>query len=121
MQSYDRYVTDFARFVETVVSPREEHRIVFAHSMGGAIAILALERYPQLFEAAVLSAPMCAMQTGKYPRFAARLLAEFCCLAGKGKCFATLAGQQGFQRHRNLMGSAVSQESVMTICFKSGS
>ena len=32
VQSYDSYVTDFARFVETVVSPREEHRIVFAHS-----------------------------------------------------------------------------------------
>lgn len=36
VQSYDSYVTDFARFVETVVSPGEEHRIVFAHSMGGA-------------------------------------------------------------------------------------
>lgn len=69
VQSYDCYAADLARFVETVVSPGEEHRIVFAHSMGGAIAILALERYPQLFEAAVLSAPMCAMQTGKYPRF----------------------------------------------------
>lgn len=69
---------------------------MFAHSMGGAIAILALERYPRLFEVAVLSAPMCAMQTGKYPRFLAKLLAEFCCLTGKGKCFATLAGQQGF-------------------------
>ena len=94
VQSYDSYAADLARFVETVVSPGEEHRIVFAHSMGGAIAILALERYPQLFEAAVLSAPMCAMQTGKYPRFLAKLLAEFCCLTGKGKCFATLAGQQ---------------------------
>lgn len=106
VQSYDSYVTDFARFVETVVSPREEYRIVFAHSMGGAIAILALERYPQLFEAAVLSAPMCAMQTGKYLRFAARLLAEFCCLAGKGKCFATLAGQQGFSETPQFEGSS---------------
>ena len=70
VQSYDSYAADLAQFVETVVSPGEEHRIVFAHSMGGAIAILALERYPRLFEVAVLSAPMCAMQTGKYPRFA---------------------------------------------------
>ena len=106
VQSYDCYAADLARFVETVVSPGEEHRIVFAHSMGGAIAILALERYPQLFEAAVLSAPMCAMQTGKYPRFAARLLAEFCCLAGKGKCFATLAGQQGFSETPQFEGSS---------------
>lgn len=106
VQSYDNYVTDFARFVETVVSPREEYRIVFAHSMGGAIAILALERYPQLFEAAVLSAPMCAMQTGKYPRFAARLLAEFCCLTGKRKCFARLAGQRSFSETPQFEGSS---------------
>lgn len=44
VQSYDRYVEDFAAFVEKVVSPREEHRIVFAHSMGGAIAVLAAFR-----------------------------------------------------------------------------
>ena len=106
VQSYDCYAADLARFVETVVSPGAEHRIVFAHSMGGAIAILALERYPQLFEAAVLSAPMCAMQTGKYPRFLAKLLAEFCCLTGKGKCFATLAGQQGFSETPQFEGSS---------------
>ena len=106
VQSYDSYAADLAQFVETVVSPGEEHRIVFAHSMGGAIAILALERYPQLFEAAVLSAPMCDMQTGKYPRFLAKLLAEFCCLTGKGKCFATLAGQQGFSETPQFEGSS---------------
>ena len=49
---------------------------------------------------------MCAMQTGKYPRFAARLLAEFCCLAGKGKCFAALAGQQGFSETPQFEGSS---------------
>ncbi len=76
VQSYDCYAADLARFVETVVSPGEEHRIVFAHSMGGAIAI------------------------------AARLLAEFCCLAGKGKCFATLAGQQGFSETPQFEGSS---------------
>lgn len=36
VQSYDSYAADLAQFVETVVSPGEEHRIVFAHSMGGA-------------------------------------------------------------------------------------
>ena len=49
---------------------------------------------------------MCAMQTGKYPRFLAKLLAEFCCLTGKGKCFATLAGQQGFSETPQFEGSS---------------
>lgn len=46
------------------------------------------------------------MQTGKYPRFAARLLAEFCCLTGKRKCFARLAGQRGFSETPQFEGSS---------------
>ena len=120
VQSYDSYVTDFARFVETVVSPREEHRMVFAHSMGGAIAILALERYPEMFEAAILSAPMCGMQTGKYPRIVARLLAGSCCLLGKRKTLPVWRDSGDFLIYRNLREAAAPQKSAMTICLKSG-
>ena len=106
VQSYDCYAADLARFVETVVSPGRNTGSCLHIRWEAPFAILALERYPQLFEAAVLSAPMCAMQTGKYPRFLAKLLAEFCCLTGKGKCFATLAGQQGFSETPQFEGSS---------------
>ncbi len=98
VQSYDCYAADLARFVETVVSPGAEHRIVFAHSMGGAIAILALERYPQLFEAAVLSAPMCAMQTGKYPRFLAKTAGGVLLSDRKRKMLCHTGGTAGLFR-----------------------
>lgn len=111
VQDYGEYVADFVRFVENVVMPRERHRILFAHSMGGAIGILTLEQHPGLFEAAILSSPMCGMQTGRFPHFAAKLLAGFYCLNGKGKTYASIAGQRGFCEVPDFEGSScVSKE-----------
>jgi len=51
------YVVDVKYFVDKVV-PRGKKRILFAHSMGGAIASLYLENYQKDFDAAILSSPM---------------------------------------------------------------
>ena len=48
--------------------------IMFAHSMGGAIAALFLEEHPEYFDAAVLSSPMFSIKTGKTPKIAVSLL-----------------------------------------------
>lgn len=106
VKNYEEYVADFVRFVESVVIPREAHRVLFAHSMGGAIGILTLEQHPGLFEAAILSSPMCGMQTGKFPHIAAKLLAGFYCLIGKGKTYASVAGQNGFCEEPDFEGSS---------------
>ncbi len=42
-------------------------RVLIAHSMGGAIALLCLRRHPGLFQAAILSAPMLGLLTGRTP------------------------------------------------------
>jgi lysophospholipase len=41
--------------------------LLFAHSMGGAIGALFLEKYPSYFKAAVLSSPMIKMRCGRMP------------------------------------------------------
>lgn len=111
VRDYEEYVSDFVRFVENVVMPREKHRVLFAHSMGGAIGVLTLEQYPHLFEAAILSSPMCGMQTGKFPHFAAKLLAGFYCLTRRGERYAAVAGQGGFRKEADFAGSScVSRE-----------
>ncbi len=51
--------------------------LVFAHSMGGAVASLFLEQYPETFSAAVLSSPMIAPYLGGVPVALASALA-FC-------------------------------------------
>jgi lysophospholipase len=40
-------------------------RVLIAHSMGGAIALLCLRRHPELFAAAILSAPMLGLLKGR--------------------------------------------------------
>src|SRR5208283_91697 len=50
---FDRDATDLALFAETLPTPPRP-RLLIAHSMGGAIALLSLHRRPGLFDAAIL-------------------------------------------------------------------
>lgn len=45
--------------------------------MGGAIGVRYLEEFPLTFDAAILSAPMLGMNTGKYPKWLAKVTADF--------------------------------------------
>lgn len=104
VEDYQEYVRDFVRFVDAVVKPTEEHCFLLAHSMGGAVGALVLEQYPGLFEAAILSAPMCGMQTGRYPGIVTDVVSWCCCMAGRGKRYA--AGQGGFTGEPDFEGSS---------------
>lgn len=95
VRDYEQYVQDLHFFVKKIVEPEEKELFLFCHSMGGAIGIRYLEEYPLTFRAAVLSAPMIGVNTGKYPKFLSRLTSEFYCAIGKGKKYA--AGQGGFR------------------------
>ena len=67
VKNYDQYVTDMKMLYDQVVSQKKipsVPRILFAHSMGGAIAALYLEKYPSDYSAAILSSPMVKLKTG---------------------------------------------------------
>lgn len=68
IDSYRTYVEDLRTFTERIVKPETEGigRILFAHSMGGAVGTMFLESYPDFFHAAVLSSPMLKMSAGEY-------------------------------------------------------
>ncbi len=56
---FDDYVEDLKTFYSNVVTKKEHKKIfLLAHSMGGGIAALYLEKYPNDFDAAALSSPM---------------------------------------------------------------
>jgi lysophospholipase len=69
INSYDEYVLDFHEFVTNIVRKNNIHRnlVLYAHSMGGAIAALYLEQYPKEFSCAILSSPMLEIDFGKNP------------------------------------------------------
>lgn len=54
--AFERYVDDFASFAEEA-QPEPGRRVVFGHSMGGAIAALYAARRPDGLDALVLSSP----------------------------------------------------------------
>lgn len=66
IDSYDEYVSDMKGFYDQVVSGCSLPKILFAHSMGGAIASLYLEKYSGDFIGAVLSSPMLKPRTNGY-------------------------------------------------------
>lgn len=70
-RQFDRDAADLADFVTSRVTSRLP-RVLIAHSMGGAIALLCLADNPGLFDAAVLSAPMFGLRIGKLPPTALR-------------------------------------------------
>ena len=106
---FEDYIRDFSCFMERIVGKREKTRILFAHSMGGAIAVRYLEENPGVFDGAILSAPMLKMRTGAYPEKVAELIAAWFSVTGRGERYA--AGQGGFDDTPDFEGSScLSQE-----------
>jgi lysophospholipase len=88
---YDRDASDLIRFVEAL-RPARYPRLLLGHSMGGAIALLCLRRSPGLFDAAILSAPMLGIRTGRIPHRLARCITTTARASGLGLCFIPGAG-----------------------------
>jgi lysophospholipase len=95
VEHFDDYVTDLKTFVDHMVRPSQENLgagrgplFLLAHSMGGCIASLYLEKYPRDFQAAVLCSPMHQPSTGFIPEDLARMVAERKDIIGKEKCYA---------------------------------
>ncbi|WP_440874984.1 alpha/beta fold hydrolase [Thalassotalea sp. PLHSN55] len=68
VESFDDYVADLNYFVEHYVVSEHQHKpYILAHSMGGAIACRFMQTYPDKVQAAVLSSPMIAINSGLIP------------------------------------------------------
>ena len=88
VEDYEQYVQDLHFFVKNVVE--------------------------LTFDAAILSAPMLGMNTGKYPKWLAKVTADFFCAIGKGTKYA--AGQSGFSDKPSFeTSSCVSRERYLYI------
>ena len=87
VDSMDRYVEDLEQVMEKVVRPRmgDAPVCLYAHSMGGAVAALALMKHPDWFSRAVLNAPMIKCVTGGVPSIVAEAIVRLECLLGRGK------------------------------------
>ena len=101
IDDWRRYVADFATFAQTVGREAADGgpMYLYCHSMGGGIGAAVLERYPSLFDKAVLSAPMIAPVVGM-PTWIARIVVGVICGLGFGK--SRVFGHTDFDGNLNL-------------------
>lgn len=82
---FSDYPKDLHRFICDVVRKVTDLPLyLYAHSMGGAVSLRYMAEHPQVFQKAVLSAPMIEPYTGISP-FVARLGLSLCLLIQDGK------------------------------------
>ena len=68
IDDYSTYVEDLHQFMDKIVLPgsfyngQRQDVFLIAHSMGGAVSTLFMEKYPKYFKAALLSSPMIKMK-----------------------------------------------------------
>ncbi len=79
------YVADVETVCSRILSGLPKPWTIFAHSMGGAVASLFLEKNPGVFSAAALCSPMIGPNTAGIPAFAVKGLCRAACLSGLGK------------------------------------
>ena len=73
--------------MDHVVLPRTKNLplCLYAHSMGGAVGGMTLQRHPKRFARAVLTAPMIAPSSAPFPSWMGAGIAKFMCAIGKTK------------------------------------
>ena len=90
IDEFEYFADDLHQFVTTMVrkelkrtNQASDHVYLLAHSMGGAIGALALEKYPGDFRAAVLSAPMLTLNSRGWNEIAAQIFLDAQSLLGR--------------------------------------
>lgn len=97
---FDQYVDDLETLVKKIIKPLHPSLplYLYSHSMGGAIAVQHLQKYPGVFEKAILSAPMIKAKTAGIPEGIARFVTRAFILCGKEK--EKVIGYKGFNPER---------------------
>lgn len=76
-KGYEHQIETLHNFVKNIVTPRVSKKLILsAHSMGAHLALRYLKEHPNPFEAAILTAPMLDIPTGKYKHEIAEILAS---------------------------------------------
>jgi len=82
VKNFDYYADDLHHFIENIVEPNCQQTLsaqkpplyLLAHSMGGAITVRYLQKYPNKLTAVVLSSPMIAFNNGGLPNWLSNLI-----------------------------------------------
>ncbi|MGN0297812.1 MAG: alpha/beta fold hydrolase [Lachnospiraceae bacterium] len=86
IEKFEDYVEDLHCLVKKIIEKNPDLPLYFyAHSMGGGIAARYIQKYPDDFDKAILTAPMIAPNAGNIPRWVGKLLADIAVFFGMKK------------------------------------
>ena len=108
IDKFEYYVEDLKMFLDKIVVKDNTDLYLYAHSMGGAIGAMFLEKYTGYFKKAILSAPMLEIDTGKYPKWMSYCASCIYVAIGKGDKY--VFGHGPFKGKYNLEASASSNK-----------
>ena len=108
VDNYNYYLDDLKYFIDNFVLPNSNKNYLFAHSMGGGIGALFLQKYPDYFEKAILNTPMLEINLGKAPKFLAKPYTITNLLFNNGDKLAP--GEKPFESEYNLEKSSTSSK-----------
>ena len=108
VEDFNYYIKDLKTFLDSIVVPNLNDRklYLFAHSMGGAIGALFLEKHNNYFEKAIFNCPMMEIDTGKYPKIVSKIVSKLFCTIGMGNKY--LFGHGPFNSKPDFINSATS-------------
>ena len=105
IDNFDTYIEDLKIFVDTVVKPQSKDLplYLYGHSMGGAVSVLFLMKYADVFEKCILTAPMISANTANMPHALTGNLAKLFIRLGKPK--EAVLGMGGYNPDRKFEDS----------------
>lgn len=92
VEKFEDYLTDAELVYDRWMKDAKSPKILFSHSMGGAVAALTLERGMLSFDKAVFNSPMIAPATGNFPAWTGRAICRGAKLMGKSREMIFLSG-----------------------------
>ena len=113
IDNFADYVEDLNCFIKDIVLPQSSNTALYlyAHSMGGAIAVQYLQTYPDVFRKAVLSSPMIMPITMGLPIGVASAAATVLCKLGLK---TMLLGSSEFNKDRAFEDSSATSRARFT-------
>lgn len=113
IDTWKRFVRDFLKIChETAKRYPNLPRVLFAHSMGGAIGTIAAAWEPDFFHKIILSSPMIQPLTGNVPWSLTVAIAQAECLVGRAGKY--VIGQKPYDGSETLETSAAVSEARFT-------
>jgi lysophospholipase len=125
-QGYEHDAADLSQFLREVIRPDERYpgrgKALFAHSMGGNIALRYLHDYPGEVDSAVITAPMLKIRTRAMPHWAARQLARVMDMVGLGERYLPGTGDWRERKlakaGRELLSDRTIRQNLQDIFFR---